>query len=101
MGLAAAAQAETAFAHIGDRVTAMLFGERPVARAGVAAEVGYRNRWALEQRGPVSANLGRGAGRRNGQQHVEQGLAGGRCAPSIESSRRLEMAPPFGEILSA
>ena len=33
------------------------------------------------------------ARRRNREQHVEQGLAGGRLpAPSIESSRRLEMA---------
>jgi hypothetical protein len=39
--------------------------------------------------------------RRNRQQHVEQGLAGGRLVPSIDSRRRFEMAPPFGEILSA
>jgi hypothetical protein len=40
------------------------------------------------------------AGRRNRQQHVEQVLPAVGRVPSIDSSRRLEMAPPFGEILS-
>ena len=41
--LAAAAQAKTALADIGDRVAAVLFRERPVAGSRTTAELGYRD----------------------------------------------------------
>ena len=84
-------------------MAAMLFDERRVARPGAAAEVGHRDGLALQQgRRGHAAILALRARRSNRKQHVEQGLAAdARCAPSIDSSRRLEMAPPLGEILSA
>ena len=66
--LAAAVQAETALAHVGDRVTAMLLRERPVAGPGAAAEVGHGNGFALDERGrDHPANLVMAPWRRNGQ----------------------------------
>ena len=46
-GLAAAAQAETAFAHIGNRVARMQFRERLVIRPGIAAELGHADGFAF------------------------------------------------------
>ena len=78
--LAAAVQAETALAHIGNRVTAVLLRKRLIARAGGAAEVGNRNRLAFEQRGGChAADLAMRARWRNRQQHLEQRLAHGRA----------------------
>ena len=70
---AAAVQAKTALAHIGNRVTAMLLRKRLVAGPRAAAEVGHRNRFAFEQRGRChGADLGMCARRRNRQQRLEQ-----------------------------
>jgi hypothetical protein len=74
---AAAAAAETALAHKGDRAGAMPFHVRRVARPGAAAEVGHRNGLALQQGRDVHGGiLDLRARRSNGKQHVEQGLAG-------------------------
>ena len=55
LNLAAAVQAKTAFAHIGDRVAAMQLRERLVARPRVAAEIGHRHGSALQKRGRTHA----------------------------------------------
>jgi hypothetical protein len=73
--LAAAMQAKTALAHIGNRVMAMLLRERLVAGPRGAAKVGNGNGFALEKPGRRHpADLGMRAGRRNRQQHVERCL---------------------------
>ena len=48
--LAPAVQAETALAHIGNRVTAMLLRERPVAGPRAAAKIGHGYQFALDER---------------------------------------------------
>ena len=101
--LAAAVQAETALAHIGDRVAAMLLRERLVA--GPRACSGSRKRkwicaraaWSRSSRRFRYARRGGATGSSTSNRVL---LVVG-WAPSIDSSRRLEMAPPFGEILSA
>ncbi|GCC46858.1 hypothetical protein chiPu_0030957, partial [Chiloscyllium punctatum] len=79
MEAAAAMAAEAAAAHIGHRVAGELLDERLVAGLRRAAKLVHRDAVALQQRGSVhSRDLGLRPGPRNGQQHVEQGLAGGR-----------------------
>ena len=103
--LAAAMQAETALAHIGDRVTAMLLRERPVAGPRAAAKVGHGNGFALDERGrDHPANLVMAPRRRNGQQHVEQRpgatQADTTVASSANSSLRLSMVSGAGPVCS-
>jgi len=89
---------ETAFAHIGDDDSDAV---RPnaVARAGFAAEVDTKSMGAREPGRGHPANLGRGAGRRNGHS-TSTGSCWRSGAALDQNSRRLEWRP-FGEILSA
>ena len=84
-------------------MAAMLLRERLVAGPRGAAEVGNGNRFALQKRGRASSRKFRYAARggATGSSTSNSVLLAVGLVPSIDSSRRLEMAPPFGEILSA
>ena len=71
--------AETALAHIGDRMAVELLDERPVVRPGRAPEVGHGNRVraAGEASLVMRPILALRARRGNRKQHVEQRLAAG------------------------
>ena len=100
---AAAAAAETALAHIGDRVAgdaAPRTACRPVRRCS-----GSRTpRWIGAAAGSLRSC--REFSPAGAAEQPEAARRTGSCwlmppAPSIDSSRRLEMTPPLGEILSA
>ena len=79
---AAAAAAEAALAHIGNRMTAILLDKRLVVRSGRATEVGRRNQPALQQgRSHHRGKLAGQARRSNRKQDIEQGpdARAGRC----------------------
>ena len=101
-GTAAAVAAETALADIGDRVAAMLLPRTACRRArrcsgsrtprSIGAAAGSYD-WVMPRFRHAGAAGQPAAARRTGSCCAAS-------APSIDSRRRLEMAPPFGEILS-